>query len=120
MVDVIRSILLYSWRKEDYIVFVRYLMGTAYLPSPLHKIAYHFFALVVPKSELMFFLDVSPEKAASRIAQARDKKEMFEDLDALRKVRVKALALAQSDKWIIIDSNKPATVVAAKITKIIG
>lgn len=37
MFDVVRSILLYSWRRFDYVVFVRYLMGTAYLPSPLHK-----------------------------------------------------------------------------------
>ena len=65
-------------------------------------------------------MDVSPEKAASRIIHGRDKKEMFEELDALRKVRAKALSLAQSDKWIIIDSNKPAIVVAAKIMEVIG
>jgi dTMP kinase len=71
MLDVIRSILLYSWRKYDYVIFVRYLMGTAYLLSPLHRIAYYFFASIVPTSNFMFFLDVNPEEAYTRIQQAR-------------------------------------------------
>ena len=40
MLDVIRSVLYHRWSKVDYVVFVRYLMGTAYLPSPLHRLAY--------------------------------------------------------------------------------
>jgi dTMP kinase len=115
MIDVIRSILLYSWRREDYIIFVRYLMGTAYLPAPMHKIAYHFFALIVPRTETKFFLDVSPKEAAFRIYTSRQKQEMFEDIDDLKKVRVKALSLAYSNEWIIINSNKPAIEVSAKI-----
>jgi dTMP kinase len=120
MIDVIRSILLYSWRKVDYIIFVRYLMGTAYLPAPLHKIAYHFFAFAVPHSEIMIFLDVSPEEAVSRIAKSRVEREMFEDFDKLSEVRAKALSLAFSDKWIIVNSNKPAIEVAAAIKKIVS
>ncbi len=120
MIDVIRSIFLYSWRKVDYIIFVRYLMGTAYLPAPLHKIAYHFFAFAVPHSEIMIFLDVSPEKAVSRIAKSRVEREMFEDFDALSEVRAKALSLAFSGKWIIVNSNKPAIEVAAAIKKIVS
>ncbi|MGD0995379.1 MAG: thymidylate kinase [Candidatus Bathyarchaeia archaeon] len=120
MIDVIRSILLYSWRKVDYIIFVRYLMGTAYLPAPLHKIAYHFFAFVVLKSEIMIFLDVNPEEAVSRIAKSRGEREMFEDFNALSEVRAKALSLAFSGKWIIVNSNKPAIEVAAAIKKIIS
>jgi thymidylate kinase len=120
MIDVIRSILLYSWRKVDYTIFVRYLMGTAYLPAPLHKITYHFFAFVVPKSELMLFLDVSPEEAASRITRFRSEREMFEDIASLSKVRAKALSLAFSGKWIIVNSDKPANEVSAAIKKIVG
>src|SRR4030067_2019114 len=48
LIDVIRSVLLYDWRRIDCIIFVRYLMGTAYLPSPLHKLAYLFFSKIVP------------------------------------------------------------------------
>lgn len=107
MLDVVRSILLYSWRKYDYIIFVRYLMGTAYLPSPLHIIAYHFFAFIVPTSRLMFFLDVSPKEAYRRIEKTREKREMFESLEQLERIRHKALYLASTNNWIIINANKP-------------
>lgn len=117
MMDVIRSILLFSWRREDYVIFVRYLMGTAYLPAPMHKIAYHFFAFIVPKTETKFFLDVSPKEAAFRICTSRQKQEMFEDIDDLKKVRAKALSLAYSNDWIIINSNKPATEVSTTIRR---
>jgi len=46
MLDVIRSVLYYRWSKVDFVVFVRYLMGTGYLPSPLHRIAYMVFKMV--------------------------------------------------------------------------
>jgi dTMP kinase len=115
MADVIRSIILYSWRKTDFVIFVRYLMGTAYLPSPLDSVAYNFFASVVPKSNNMYFLDVNPEEAADRIAKNRKQTEMFESLTALKKVRAKALSLTRFDKWIIIDSNKPVDEVASAL-----
>ena len=112
MVDVIRSILLYSWRKVDYVIFVRYLMGTAYLPSPLHIIGYNFFASWVPKSRNMYFLDVTPHEAAARISANRKEKEMFESLEALKKVRAKALSLTRYSNWIILDSDRPEIEVA--------
>jgi len=117
MLDVIRSILHYSWRKYDYIIFVRYLMGTAYLPSPLHRIAYHFFASFVPTSNFMFFLDVSPEQAYRRIQQERRRREMFESLEELKRIRHKALFLALIDKWTVIDGNKPVKDVEEEIRK---
>ncbi|MDH5754926.1 MAG: thymidylate kinase [Candidatus Bathyarchaeota archaeon] len=117
MLDVIRSIPLYSWRKYDYVIFVRYLMGTAYLPSPLHRIAYHFFASLVPTSNLMFFLDVNPEEAYRRIQQERKRQEMFESLEELKRIRRKALSLASIDKWTIIDANKPVKSVEKEIRK---
>ena len=106
MLDVIRSIMLYSWRGYDYVIFVRYLMGTAYLPSPFHKIAYHFFASLVPTSDLMFFLDVNPEEAYRRIQQERKRREMFESLEELERIRYKALSLASIGNWTVIDANK--------------
>jgi len=92
-------------------------MGTAYLPSPLHRIAYHFFAFTVPKSNFMFFLDVNPEEASKRIQKARRKREMFENVEKLRQVRVKALSLAFTDRWKIINANKPEKEVEAEIRK---
>ena len=117
MLDVIRSILLYSWRGYDYMVFVRYLMGTAYLPSPLYRIAYHFFASIVPMSNLMFFLDVNPEEAYRRIRQARKRLEMFESLEELERTRHKALSLASIGKWTIINANKPIEDIEKEIRK---
>jgi len=117
MLDVIRSILLYSWRKYDYVIFVRYLMGTAYLPSPLHRVAYHFFASLVPTSNLMFFLDVNPEEAYRRIRQERKRREMFESLEELKRIRRKALSLVLIGNWTIIDGNKPVKDVEKGIRK---
>lgn len=117
MLDVIRSILLYSWRKYDFIIFVRYLMGTAYLPSPLHRIAFHFFTFIVPTSNYMFFLDVRPEEASKRVQKARRKQEIFETFEALKQTRTKALSLALEGKWIIVDANKSVKNVEREIRK---
>jgi dTMP kinase len=105
MLDVIRSILRYSWQEYDYIIFVRYLMGTAYLPSPIHQIAYHFFATIVPTSKFMFFLNVSEKEAHQRILQTRKTFEMFETMTNLIQIRQKALDLALKDNWTIINAN---------------
>jgi len=120
MIDVIRSILLYSWQRYDYIVFVRYLMGTAYLPSPLHRMAYHFFAFMVPTSNLMFFLDVSPAEARRRIEQVRSEREMFETLAELKKTREKAISLALLGKWTFIDADNSVAEVENQIMESIS
>jgi dTMP kinase len=116
MLDVIRSILLFSWRRVDYVIFVRYLMGTAYLPSPLHTIGYLFFSSLVPKSTNMYFLDVTPEVAAARVKK-RVETEMFETYAALKKVRVKALSLTRFDGWSVLDSNQNVDKVAFVLRK---
>lgn len=106
MCDVLRSIAVYSWRKFDSIIFVRYLMGTAYLPYPLSRIGYGFFSLIVPKSNLMFFLDVSPSEGYRRNLLRGKPLEMFETIGKLEKIRRKALAFALEDNWIIINSDR--------------
>jgi dTMP kinase len=92
-------------------------MGTAYLPAPLHVVAYNFFSIVVPKSEQMFFLDVKPEEAVSRIAGNRTEIERFESLESLREIRVVALALTRFDKWKIINSNRAIGEVSEELKK---
>ncbi|MBS7619517.1 thymidylate kinase [Candidatus Bathyarchaeota archaeon] len=119
MLDVIRSILVYAWRRYDHIIFVRYLMGTAYLPPPLHKIAYYFFAFIVPRSDVMFFLDIDPVEAYRRICQTREHREMFENLEELEKTREKGLYLALSGKWKIINAGKTKEEVAKDILKLL-
>lgn len=117
MLDVVHSILSYSWQKYDYIIFVRYLMGTAYLPSPLHRIAYYFFASIVPTSNFMFFLDVEPKEAHRRIQMTRDRLEMFESSQELEQTRCKALSLALIDNWTVLDANQPIARVQEQIRK---
>jgi dTMP kinase len=115
MLDAIRSVLVHSWRRYDYIIFVRYLMGAAYVPSPMHRFAYRFFALLVPKSDAMFFLDITPEVAYKRIQEGRKRREMFERVGSLKEVRAKGLSLASIGAWTIIDANKTPSEVEFEI-----
>jgi len=104
MLDVLRSVKKYYKKKDcDTLIMVRYLMGTAYIPSKLSKMAYEFFAGFVPTSRYMFFLDAPPDKLLERVKE-RTEKEMFETLDELANVRKKALLLAEN--WNIVDTTK--------------
>ena len=109
MLDVLYSVLQYNWRAYDYIIFVRYLLGTAYLPSPMDKVAYHFFVTIVPKPEKIFFIEIKPEIAYERsLRRAGKAPEMFEKLEALQKIRRRGLQLVSLGKWLTIDGEKPA------------
>ena len=94
----------YRHPKSDTLIMVRYLMGTAYLPRRLAPFGYRFFEKFVPTSSYMFFLDASPEELVQRIKQRRET-EMFETLEALTKVRSKAIMLAKG--WYIINTSRP-------------
>lgn len=115
--DVLNSLRRYYRRPQsDTLIMVRYLMGTAYLPRRLAPVGYHFFEKFVPMSEYMFFLDATPEKLVERIA-LRSEVEMFESLEALVKVRGKALRLAEG--WHIIDTDRSVEQTAADIAAIL-
>ena len=86
-------------------IFIRYLMGTAYLPAPLNRIAYKFFETVLPKPSYKIYLNVSPREANRRIRENRREKEMFESLSQLRKVGRRALEMAVLYDWIIVDAG---------------
>ncbi len=120
MLDVIRSVLYYRWSKVDYVVFVRYLMGTAYLPSPLHRVAYMVFKITMPDGDHMFFIDVTPEEAHRRIEENRDEKEMFESLERLTKVRGRVLELARRKEWTVIDGNQSPENIQLEIRGYLG
>ena len=105
ILDVLRSVLLTPWRTYDYVVYVRYLMGTAYLPQPLGAIAYGFFSILLPRPKITFFLEVDPAEAHRRIDEGRDAREMFESIDQLEKIRKRALSLAQAKGWAIVEAN---------------
>jgi dTMP kinase len=120
MVDVIRSVVLYSWRRVDYVVFVRYLMGTAYLPDPLHKLGYYFFAKIMPKPGRMFYLNVSPGEAFRRITTSRERRERFEKRSELVKIGSKALELARQKPWIVLNGDSRASAIHDEIKSLMG
>ena len=117
MLDVLHSIKKYSHRTDiDTIIMVRYLIGTAYLPERLAKKAYKFFYNFVPTSDYMIFLDASPENLLERFKK-RNEKEMFENFEALIKVRKKALNVVKH--WYIIDTSGPIKNTTGKIEEIL-
>jgi dTMP kinase len=117
MMDVIYSLRkYYRHPKSDVLIMVRYLMGTAYLPRRLAPAGYRFFERFVPTSPYMFFLDASPQELVQRIRQ-RSETEMFETLEALVKVRSKAINLAKG--WYIINTSRPLEETAKEISGIL-
>jgi dTMP kinase len=111
---------LFYMSRVDYVVFVRYLMGTAYLPDPLDKLGYYFFAKVMPKSRRMFYLNVSPGEALRRIAANRGRRERFEKPSELVKVGRRALELARQRPWVILDGDRDAGVIHEEIKSLMG
>ncbi len=120
MLDVIHSVLRYSWRDEDYVIFVRYLLGTAYLPSPMDRIAYLFFAILVPRPEITLFIDIKPQAAYHRITErTRDAREMFESPEKLLEIRQRGISLASFGKWQIVDGGRHPTEIELSIRKLL-
>lgn len=120
LADVIRSITLYSWRRVDYVIFVRYLMGTAYLPAPVHKFAYNFFSKIVPTKGSLIYLNVSPVEAFRRVVNNRVKTERFETIDELSKTSDKALDLVIDGKWKIVNGDRSITEVHEAVLRATG
>ncbi len=92
-------------RKEyQVVIFVRYLMGTAYLPTRLAPIGYDLFWKLLPTPNRLLLVDIDPAVALERILERDGEREMFENLDSLIRVRNTVLRLA-SDEWEIMDNS---------------
>ena len=120
LLDVVRSVVMYHWRSVDYVVFVRYLMGTAYLPEALYKIGYLFFLRTVPSSPHMFFIKTTPRVAHRRIEENRDQKEMFESLERLEKVHKKITVLASRPEWTVLDGDRTSEVIHRDVKRFLA
>ncbi len=117
--DVLQSLRRYCYRsaeRYDVVIMVRYLMGTAYLPARLSRVAYRVFVKFVPTSEYMFFLDAPAEVLLARVG-IRAHKEIFETLDSLVCVRKKALSLVQ--QWYIVDTSESIAETHGRIIRIL-
>ena len=75
-----------------------------YLPSVVNTITYKIVCAVLPTSDTMFFLDVTPEESLRRIGSRDDELEMFENLESLTKYRENSKKFTYN--WNVIDGNK--------------
>lgn len=92
-------------RAADTMIFVRYLLGAAYLPERLAPMGYAFFRRILPFPDLALFIDIHPEVALRRIASRGHRTEMFETKERLERVRHVARALASAE-WVTVDNSE--------------
>lgn len=102
--DVLVSVAWLKRKGRGTVIFVRYLLGTAYLPEALAAHGYRFFRNLLPFPDLALFIDIEPEVARKRIASRGQKPEMFETLEKLAAVRAVAKSLV-ADEWVTIDNS---------------
>jgi len=106
IIDVLSSVA--SLKKDDRkygtIIYVRYLMGAAYLPDRYIETGYDFFARLLPVPKRLLLIDINPEIAVRRISMRMERTEMFEDMASLGKTREKMKRLAKGS-WHIIDNS---------------
>ena len=104
-IDVIRSLIIFYRHKKEVLIFSRYLLGVCYLPASLVLFGYNFFSLLLPTSDYMFYLEVTPENARKRIRKRGEIEEMFEQLPKLQKMHKKMNYITRIKKWQVIDGN---------------
>ena len=115
--DALRSVQMYCYNKKtDVVIFSRYTMAVAYLPDGINTVVYKIVSAVLPKSDCMFFLDVSPEESLRRIKSRNEEEEMFENIDDLREVRSKTKVATY--EWNIIPADDPPEVISQKVIDI--
>lgn len=103
--DVLMSVRWYKKQRSGTVIFVRYLLGAAYLPERYAAAGYQFFRKLLPFPELAFFIDIQPDVARRRILARGHRPEMFETMDNLAKVRKVAKRLVENE-WITIDNSE--------------
>ncbi|WP_298498764.1 thymidylate kinase [uncultured Methanobrevibacter sp.] len=112
--DAIRSVQMYCHNKNtDVVIFSRYILAVMYLPNVVNTIVYKVVAFVLPTSDCMFFLDVSPEESLRRMAGRGDEKEMFENIEDLTKNRLRSQKFTYN--WNVIPGDDSAEIISEKI-----
>jgi dTMP kinase len=103
--DVLASVRWYKSQKEGTVVFVRYLLGTAYLPKRFAPLGYRFFRGLLPFPDLAIFIDIDPDVAVMRIEKRDHRREMFETREKLYAVREVARRLT-AEEWAVVDNSQ--------------
>jgi dTMP kinase len=107
------------WHGYDKVIFVRYVMATAYLPAGLYRKGYRFFSKILPIPPRLLLVDTTPECALRRIESREHEREMFENLDSLRKVRAKVLDLAR-EGWAVLDNSGSVESARSQLDKVLS
>ena len=112
--DAIRSLRKYYHDDSiDVLIFSRYTLAVIYLPNVINVIVYKIVSVVLPKSDCMFFLDVTPEESLKRISSRNEETEMFENMDALVKARQKSRKVTY--EWNVISANGSIDEISSQI-----
>lgn len=113
--DAIRSVVKYYYMDNtiDVLIFSRYIMAVVYLPNVINTIVYRIVSFVLPTSEYMFFLDISPEESLRRIEARSEDLEMFETLEELQKARDKSKKV--SYEWNVVPADGTIEEISAEI-----
>ena len=115
--DALRSVQMYCYNKDtDVVIFSRYTLAVAYLPNVVNVIVYKIVSAVLPKSDCMFFLDVSPEESLRRIKSRNEEEEMFENIDALKETRSRASKVLY--EWNVIPADDAPEIISQKVIDI--
>ena len=104
ILDLLSSLIRVKSCNADAVIFVRYTMSAAYLPSRYVKIGYEFLTKLFPMPDHKIFVDIDPETAMKRIELRNEAWEMFETEDKLSSVRMKMKSI--SKEWEIIDNSR--------------
>ena len=88
-------------------------MAVVYLPNIINVIIYKIVSFILPTSEYMFFLDVSPEESLKRINNRNEDVEMFENINELKKARLKSKKVVY--EWNVINADDSVYNINSKI-----
>ena len=112
--DAIRSVQMYCHNKDtDVVIFSRYILAVMYLPNVVNTIVYKVVTFILPTSDCMFFLDVSPEESLRRMDSRNEDTEMFENIESLTKNRLRSQKFTYN--WNVIPGDDSAEIISEKI-----
>ena len=112
--DAIRSVQMFYYNKDtDVLIFSRYILAVMYLPNVVNTIVYKLVVFILPTSDCMFFLDVTPEESLRRMDSRDEDTEMFENMESLTENRLRSQKFTYN--WNVIPGDDSAEVISQKI-----
>lgn len=112
--DAVRSVVKYSHSDDvDVLIFSRYILAVMYLPDAINTIIYKIVAFLLPTSDCMFFLDITPEESLRRINSRSEDIEMFENIESLKKNRLRSQKFTYN--WTVVPADGSAEEISEKI-----